>query len=135
MIQKKSLTDVWRMDSCYHLYNNYKRSGDRRLVSLVSFSFNRQWNIIIKLISEDLPAITNDFLFHFLSRDYISINSNSSYQLVINVCAWRLHPSKGNVGSFETRGVNSEFDSRVSVRPSNQWINIIILINKMLNIK
>ena len=29
-------------------------------------------------------------------------------------------PSKGNVGSFETRGVNSEFDSRVSVRPSNR---------------
>ena len=31
-------------------------------------------------------------------------------------------PSKGNVGSFETRGVNSEFDSRVSVRPSVQHL-------------
>jgi hypothetical protein len=33
-------------------------------------------------------------------------------------------PSKGNVGSFETRGVNSEFDSRVSVRPSNSLVSI-----------
>ena len=42
-------------------------------------------------------------------------------------------PSKGNVGSFETRGVNSEFDSRVSVRPSNRPnINSLVVSRSFL---
>ena len=39
----------------------------------------------------------------------------------------RLHPET-NVGSRETRDVNSEFDSRVSVRPSNDSLVSYILL-------
>ena len=47
------------------------------------------------------------------------LNDEIKANLCLAVTSQHQKRSKGNVGSRETRDVNSEFDSRVSVRPSN----------------
>ena len=87
---------------------------------------SQTWMSIIFLFSLFCSAHPTLQTFAWLINLVLGCNLRQalhSLTLCLAVTFQHQKPSKGNVGSFETRDVNSEFESRVSVRPSNRTLS------------